>query len=200
MINKTVSSASNRLYMYRNVRKKMSRNIARLVYQQTISPVLEYCGYLYNGLTETHQLTLQRIQNRCLRVCLQVRLRFNVIRLHEDSGIDFVGVKHDLQLLLLLHKYVYSGNVDFNNKGLQLQAAPAVGMRTRSVNTGLLVYPQSKKTGFRKSPLYRGVVLWNSLPPACRTCEDTTTFKRLVKTILVSQHLNKWRKIYNLPT
>ena len=200
MINKTVSSASNRLYMYRNVRKKMSRNIARLVYQQTISPVLEYCGYLYNGLTETHQLTLQRIQNRCLRICLQVRLRFNVIRLHEDSDIDFVGVKHDLQLLLLLHKYVYSGNVDFNNKGLQLQAAPVTGMRTRSVNTGLLVYPQSKKNGFRKSPLYRGIVLWNSLPPTCRICEDTTTFKRLVKVILVSQHLKKWRKIYNLPT
>ena len=106
MTGKTVSSTYNRLFMYRNLRRKMSYWVANLVYKQTISPVLEYCGFLYNGVTETNRLRLQRIQNRCLCVCLQVRLRYNVLKLHEDTGISFIGVKHDLQLLMLIHKYI----------------------------------------------------------------------------------------------
>ena len=98
---------------------------------------LEYCGFLYNGLTETNQLSLQRVQNRCLRVCLKARLKLNVIKLHEETDIAFIGVKHDMQLLLLTHKYVYSGNTDFAKKGLMLENIRLVGMRMRSVETVL---------------------------------------------------------------
>ena len=49
MVGKTISSASNRLYMFSKLRNKMSNHVANRVYKQTILPVLEYCGFLYNG-------------------------------------------------------------------------------------------------------------------------------------------------------
>ena len=48
-ISKTVSTSSNRCFMLNRFRKKVSKPTAILVYKQTILPVLDYCGYLFNG-------------------------------------------------------------------------------------------------------------------------------------------------------
>ena len=47
-ISKTVSTSSNRCFMMNRFRKKVSKPTAILIYKQTILPVLEYCGFLYN--------------------------------------------------------------------------------------------------------------------------------------------------------
>ena len=69
-ISKNVSSASNRCYMLGNMRRRMSTQTAILVYKQTIMPVLEYCGYLFNGVVDTQHKRLQLLQNRGLRISL----------------------------------------------------------------------------------------------------------------------------------
>ena len=61
-ISKNVSSASNRCYMLGNLRHRMSLHTGLLVYRQTIMPVLEYCGYLFNGVVHTQHKRLQQMQ------------------------------------------------------------------------------------------------------------------------------------------
>ena len=130
MVSRTVSTSSCRLSMFGRLRDGMSKKVACLVYKQTIAPVLEYCGYLYNGWTTSNQQRLQRVQNRCLRVCLKVRLKHSIIRLHKDTDVNFLGVRHDIQLLLLIHKYVYGGKHDPSSIGMELYMGQPLGLPT----------------------------------------------------------------------
>ena len=60
-LTKIVISASIGLYMFDKTRNQMSKRVAIGVYKQTIAPVLEYCGMLYNSATENNQKRLQRV-------------------------------------------------------------------------------------------------------------------------------------------
>ena len=179
-ISKTVSTASNRCMMLCKLRSKMSKRTALLVYKQTIMPVLEYCGFLYNGITKLQHKRLQHVQNRCLRVCLKVRLKCHIENLHHDAAIDYLCIRFDAQLLALLHKYLYGGKHNAAALGLRFETANPNARRTRSTNTGLLAYPPCIKKGYMKSPLYRGIELWNSLEPSSRKSDNLDAFKTKV--------------------
>ena len=178
--------------MFGKVRDSISKRVACLVYKQTIAPVLEYCGYIYNGLTCAHQKKLQRIQNRCLRVCLKVRLKHNILDLHSGTTVKFLGVRYDMQLLTLIHKYVYGGKHDPHSTGIMPKAAPISGRTTRSTGTMELVYPDYNKLGSRKSPLFRGVDLWNRLSPTCRLDINIDSFKQSAEKAVMTWYMSRW--------
>ena len=138
---------------------------------------MEYCGYLFNGVTDSQHKRLQLTQNRCLRTCLNVRIRYHIADLHRDAGVDYLSVRYDIQLLLLLHKYLYSEKHDNKALGLEFRRVVPGERVMRSTGTGLLEYPKSTLKGFNKSPLYRGISLWNKLHSSCRTEQSKDTFR-----------------------
>ena len=77
-VSKSISTASNRNHMLGKMRRAVTQNTATLVYKQTILPVLEYCGFLYNGIINLQHRRLQLTQNRCVRTCLSVRRKYRV--------------------------------------------------------------------------------------------------------------------------
>ena len=185
-ISKTVSSSSNRCYMMGRFRRKISKPTAILVYKQTILPVLEYCGFIFNGVTKSEHKRLQHVQNRGLRISLSVRLKYHVCDLHRDTGVDYLAVRYDMQLLLLVHKYIYGTGHDPLELGLQF----VISRRpTRSTNTGLLKYPSSINLGYRRSPLYRSIELWNSMSVECRLSRNREAFKALAKPRVIALFL-----------
>ena len=184
-IGKNVSSASNRCYMLGNMRRRMSTQTAILVYKQTILPVLEYCGYLFNGVIDTQHKRLQLLQNRGLRISLNVQKCYHISDLHKEAKVDYLSVRYDTQLLLLIHKYMYSGSHDPAELGLAFQKPVSGGRITRSTNTGLLIYPPSNTMSYRKSPLYRAIALWNSLDCSFRILADRESFRTKIKPFLV---------------
>ena len=124
------------------------------------------------------------------KVCLKVRIKYNVVKFHSEVNIDFTGVRSDMQLLMLLHKYVYNDVFDNNALGIVLQSLPQSGIMTRALCTNKLVYPASHKLGCRKSPLYRGIELWNSLDPECRKyCKDLSFKQQAKPTVIKMFHV-----------
>ena len=81
----------------------------------------------------------------------------------------------------MLHKYLYGGIQDPTGYGLKFLQYSAGTRRTRTTDSGLLEYPTSVKMGYRKSPLYRGIELWNLLNALCRQMRDKDTFKAKIK-------------------
>ena len=61
------------------------------------------------------------------------------------------------------------------------------GRVTRSTNTGLLMYPASRTMGYRRSPLFRAITLWNSLNSSARLLADREAFKAKAKLTVISQ-------------
>ena len=78
------------------------------------------------------------MQNRGLRISLNVRMRYPVHNLHIDTNVDSLDVRFDIQLLSLIHKYMYGGRHDADELGLHFQKPAARGRVTRSTNKGLL--------------------------------------------------------------
>ena len=69
--------------------------------------------------------------------------------------------------------------------GLRVQEALPGGRVMRSTDTGQLEYPTSNLMGFRKSPLYRGIDLWNQLNASCRKASTKDTFRDKAKQTVV---------------
>ena len=63
------------------------------------------------------------MQNKCLRICLRVRLKHHVVDLHRDCDVDYLAIRYDLQLLLLIYKYMYGTMHNCENLGLKFQSA-----------------------------------------------------------------------------
>ena len=180
--------------MLGKMRRAVSKDTAILVYKQTILPVLEYCGYLYNGVTLSQHKRLQLTQNRCLRTCLNVKFKYHITDLHSDTNVDLLCIRYDLQLLLLLYKYLNDINHQPNLLGIVYHTPDLGGKVTRSTGTGILAYPPSIKKGYRKSPLYRGIHLWNQLNVSCRLANSKEIFRVKAKAKLVRLHLLKLKQ------
>ena len=193
-VSKSVSTASNRNHMLGKMRRAITKSTAILVYKQTILPVLEYCGYLYNGIVAAQHRRLQQTQNRCLRTCLNVRIKYSVINLHKDTEVDMLCNRYDLQLLLLLYKYLYGNNHLPEELGLRFHVPNCGGRETRSTGTGLLAHPPSVKWGYRRSPLYRGIELWNNMNVSCRLASSREIFRTKAKTKLLELYLLKLKQ------
>ena len=131
------------------------------------------------------------MQNRCLRVCLNVKMKYPVLSLHSDTGIDYLSVRFDLQLLLLFHKYLYGESHNPSELGIMFHRQIPGGRHTRSAETGLLCYPSTNKLGYRRSPLYRGIELWNQLNASCRLSRNKDTFRSKAKAKLLTLFLAK---------
>ena len=131
------------------------------------------------------------VQNRCLKISLNVERRFHTDTLHQNAHIELLCTRYDLQLLLLLHKYMYGGTHCPDELGLVFQKPVVDGRVTRSTNTGMLACPPNASMAYRKSPLYRGIVLWNSLNASSRLAKDRDTFKRKAKPTVVKLLLAK---------
>ena len=71
-----------------------------LVYKQTILPLVEYVSFmlLFNRICDAEKL--QKLQNRCLRMCFDIRnpRDMSVKLLHENSNIDYLRTRRNIQL------------------------------------------------------------------------------------------------------
>ena len=164
----------------------MTAPIATLIYKQTILPVLEYCGFLYNGTVKCQQKRLQLVQNRCLRVCLNVKMKYSTVNLHVNTKMDYLYVRYNMQLLLMIYGYLNNAKYSNGDYGLEYQSYSNDGRITRAANSGLLRFPAGDRESYRKSPLYRAVELWNSLSSNTRLCTSKEAFKAKAKPEVVT--------------
>ena len=103
-------------------------------------------------------------------------MKHPVAGLHKECSIDYVDVRFDIQLLMLVHKHLYLEVNSTKPTGLLLKQNNTVGRVTRSANKMELIYPSDSKISYSKTPLYRAVDLWNSLAYTCRLTSDKTVF------------------------
>ena len=72
----------------------------------------------------------------------------------------------------------------YNNDIFQLRNNDRYGLRFPNI----LIVPLTKSQQSELSIHYRGVFIWNDLPPLVRSASSLTSFKRLLKTHLFSHY------------
>ena len=115
---------------------------------------------------------LQKLQNRCLRLCFDIYnpMEIGSVRLHELARVEMLSTRRDIQLLNLM----FSLNPKCMYKRDSARVSCNAGrfeFKTEIVYTDI----------YSKSPIYKGVCLWNDIPIEHQNLTDSKMFKNIIK-------------------
>ena len=146
----------------------MQQDVAILVYKQTILPHLDYCSFLVDGAKKTCVKGLQSLQNRALRVCARKYDRmYSTDKLHAICDIERLNSRREMQLALFMYK-----------RAQRLNLRPVDNPRTRGDLKIKFPTYRRKLQKYKRSPLFRGITLWNRITPGVQQAKSKASFKR----------------------
>ena len=168
-VQKTIQSASHKLYLLRKVRSKLNPFAALQIYKAMILPVIEYGNVLYDTANNSLLAKLQVIQNKCLKVVQQMPKLTPSAEMHVTCKMKPLGFRRRLNTLV--HAY---------NRSFKSSKIDQRSLTTRTFRARALKCPPSKKNLTQKAVAYRTARLWNGLLPAIRNKNTVGSFKRSV--------------------
>ena len=177
---------SYKIYQFGKIRKYLDIPTRILVYKQTILPLVEYVSFMLclNNRSEVDKL--QKLQNRCLRSCLNIYKPMDIgnLRLHQLTRVNTLGVRRDLQLLNMMFSFKQKNK--YKKEGAHV---------TISIDRFVFDTDIVHKDIYARSPYYCGVSLWNSIPMEYQNLSDSCAFKNHIKkhlSIIWYKHLEQW--------
>ena len=166
-----VTKTTQKLYIFRKIRRFITQSTAIIVYKQMISLLLEYCNILFNSGKKTKLDKIDKVQSKCICIienCYNITDREKESVLCTRYNLDSLQNRRDVQYLActmyrLSNKDLY---VDYNE--------PRENLRSEGKVKFICSFTRLAK--IRKSPFYRGVDLWNSLKVQYHRAENKTKF------------------------
>ena len=170
--NKVFKKYSYKIYQFGKIKKYITTDTRILVYKQTILPLVEYVSFML-CLNSAHEVDkLQKLQNRCLRMCLNINnpRDMSVAMLHTTARVDELNVRREIHLSNLM--YDLKSNGHFKKKGYR---------DTRSTEKYVFETEIVHSSIYSRSPYYRGAAIWNLLPEHIQKLPDKCKFKSGIK-------------------
>ena len=184
-------SSSNTLHNLRNIKEYLTVDAKLTLVKSLVLSKLDYCNSLYMNIPQYQVTTLQKILNHCIRFIYNLPYGACVSDYYLKSHILPVDLRIQFKSSLIVHKSFHASVPPYINNLLHIHDASVQRYNLRSANDMFLL--QTKHTArssnleLRRFSLYAPVV-WNELPVEIRQCEDTDTFKRLLKTFSFKEY------------
>ena len=161
------------------VRKFLSESTALKIYKTMIVPYLDYGDVIYNSANQEGLEKLQRLQNRCLKICMNFNARHNTKDLHVSTNTPMLKVRRECHINNFMFAKVQKGHlVDDRDIPTRAHDAPMCKVKVPKIET------------YKRSVEYAGAVRWNSLPVNIRNTDDLAKFKRLQKNVMLNSLRN----------
>ena len=196
LLENVVNKTTQKLYIFRKIRRFISQTTAIIIYKQMILPLLEYCNILFNSGKKTKLDKIDRVQSKCIHIienCHDVLSRSKEPELCIRFNIEPSQRRRDLQLVCTMFRL--SKNERFVYHDVKQE-------NLRSENKIKFICPFTKIEKIRKSPFYRGVDLWNTLKVEHHRAENKKRFKSLLKNYrlwwIMLLTIKKWVIVYTL--
>ena len=104
-ITNTIKKANYKRWLLAKLRYYMTESMAIKIYNSMILPYFDYGDIIYMGGNANLLNKLQVLQNRALKVCLQVYTRFPTIELHIKCNTKLLTSRRELHLKLFSQYY-----------------------------------------------------------------------------------------------
>ena len=167
---------SHKLYLLSKIRRYITEEACTQIFKTMIVPLLDYGDVVYSGSSDKNLSKLQKLQNRGLRICLNVREHVSRIQLHQLCKTSPLKCRRIFNLRKFMFKQ--KGNQEITvDREIRTRRHDAVIFETSRPNLEL----------FKKSTIYRGILEWNSLPVHIRNIDTFDEFKYVQKQILCDQ-------------
>ena len=150
--------------------QNMNDDVAVSIYKAMILPYFDYADALYDKANAKDLDKLQKLQNKCLRICLGKERRFNTNAAHKLSNVPFLADRREAHTLNFMFRRKCRKELLNNSQ-----------IRTRAHDGPLFKVKIPRCESLKRSIGYAGAVSWNALPPDLRNTHSYLEFKNMQK-------------------
>ena len=174
-----LSSACGILFQIRN---KISRYVAKIIYLSLCLPYLQYCNILWASGSASNLTPIFNCQKKIIRIILKKGRREPSTPLFKKLKLLKLCDVNNLNSAQFVYKSIHElipSPISF------VQQAPGpYNLRHREV----LYVPFTRSKQSQRFILVRGAKLWNDLPLEMRTCRTINSFKKRLKRYYLDQY------------
>ena len=166
---------NHKLYLLKLIRPSLTVEAALAVGKSMILSLINYGNIFLTSLTQKDLEDLQKLQNKVLRCCLNIvdPLDMNVIEMHRLVNVDMGDQLRRKCLLTVIHRGVLDKKYNMLDHG--------VNTRFNDGNKINIIKPRNDTV--RKSCMYMGTSMWNTLTLDLRNSSIKDFKKNLPKNI-----------------
>ena len=155
------------------IRRNLNENVAMSIYKTMILPYFDYGDIIYDNASVEILDKLQRLQNKCLKICKGYNNRYSTKDLHHETNTPMLEDR----------RKVHINNFMFSRKG-DRERMDRKEVRTRAHDGPLFKVKTPRVETYKRAVEYAGSVQWNKLPAEVRNIIDVNEFKRHQKNFL----------------
>ena len=167
---------NHKVYLLNKVRPNLNRKASITIYKSMILPHIDYGDLFYSASNQNLLDKIQRIQKRCLKICLNTNPPPNIGQAHSMTKVNYLSDRRQSHLL----NFVFS-------RTKRTSFIDSRVIVTRTHDEVLLKVEQPRCAKFTHSILYKGALVWNGLDKEYRALTDGAKFKRSMKKSLWSK-------------
>ena len=148
------------------VKKYLNNDTALQIYKSMVLPYLDYADVIFSKANGTMLDKLQRLQNRCLKICAGFNMLHDTNQLHKSLKVPFLKDRRRAHVL----------NFMYNRKN-KTELLNKREIRTRAHDAPLFNVYIPRCEAFKRSVGYFGSVDWNELSVEARNRNPFLVFK-----------------------
>ena len=165
-VSTTLSLVAYKANLLAKIGKFLKEEVALKIYNSMILPYFDYNDILYNAADKDGLEKLQRVQNRCLKICMSLDMRHDTDDLYTLTGMPKLQTRRTAHINNFMHKRLNKPEL-LDNRDI----------RTRAYDAPLFKLSVPKVEAYKRSIEYVGSLQWNNLPNEERNIKDSDTFK-----------------------
>ena len=169
-ISTLISTVLHKLSLLAKMKRYLRDDVAINIYKTMLLPYFDNADVIYARANSSVISKLQKVQNKCLKLCLGKANRFSTNRLHNMSNVPFLDDRRSAHTLNFMYK---------RKSRQSLMNVAEIG--TRAHDAPLFTVRVPRCEAFKRSVGYFGAVAWNDLPPNIRNTGSYLAFKRVQK-------------------
>ena len=161
-----IRTVLHKMTLLAKMKRYLKKDVAVLIYKTMILPYLDYGDVIFHRSNSGDLSQLQRLQNRCLRICLGYDKRFSTNKAHKLALAPFL----DDRRIAHVHNFMFIRK----NKQHLLNNRE---IRTRAHDAPLFDVKIPRCEAFKRCIGYLGSEMWNSLTPEIRNIDCYMLFE-----------------------
>ena len=170
-VSSIIKCVQHKISLLGKVKRYLNNDVALKIYKSMILPYLDYADVIFCKANATDLDKLQKLQNRCLRLCMGQDRFFNTDRAHKNAETPFLADRRNAHTLNFMYK----------RKEMRGDLLNKREIRTRAHDAPLFKIIIPRCEAVKRSVGYFGAERWNALTPNVRNTNSYQEFKKLQK-------------------
>ena len=170
-----IKNVQHKILLLGKIKRYLRNEVALKIYKAMILPYIDYADVVYNRARAADLDKLQRLQNRCLKLCSGRDRLFDTDRVHKSTNTPFLVDRRKAHTLNFMYK----------RKDRRPELLNRREIRTRAHDAPLFETVVPRCEAFKRSVGYQGAVTWNNLDPNVRNTATLIQFKTLQKKLML---------------